>query len=268
MHASDHDSPIDCWRANGGRTDGNIVTERKVKKNELSDALPLTGCLGSSVGYIEPCEFVDFLSALPQSYLYGKNQCPKHSPDMKHPDWRPPRLNTDRLTLRPFTEADASPLFQYASNPNIARFTLWDAHRSIDETMAFVNDYAMLRYREGLADPYAITLSPDPKPIGSCGCFWISQPNQTMELGYWVAEPFWGMGIAVEACSALIEHVFREYGLKRLQARVIEGNRSSSRVLAKLGFHYEGTLRSALYRREKFEDVLMYSLLREERRQE
>jgi ribosomal-protein-alanine N-acetyltransferase len=186
---------------------------------------------------------------------------------MMHPDWRPPRLDTGRLTLRPFTEADASPLFEYASNPNVARFTLWDAHRSINETLAFVNEYAMMRYREGMADPYAITLTPDPKPIGACGCFWVSQPCRTMELGYWVAEPFWGMGIAVEACRAVIDHVFLKYAPKRLQARVIEGNRSSSRVLDKLGFQYEGTLRSALYRREKFEDVLMYSLLSEDRRQ-
>jgi ribosomal-protein-alanine N-acetyltransferase len=183
---------------------------------------------------------------------------------MMSPDWRPPSLTTGRLTLRPFTLADATPLFEYARNPNVTRFTLWEAHRNLDETLAFVHDYALLRYREGMAEPYAITLNPDPRPIGSCGCFWVSQPNQSMELGYWVAEQFWGMGIAVEACRVLIDHVFREYAPKRLQARVIAGNAASSRVLEKLGFHYEGTLRSALFRRERFEDLLIYSLLREE----
>jgi ribosomal-protein-alanine N-acetyltransferase len=184
---------------------------------------------------------------------------------MMPPDWRPPALTTERLTLRPFTQADAAPLFEYARNPNVTRYTLWEAHRSLDETLSFVNEYALLRYREGTADPYAITLAPDPKPIGSCGCFWASQPNQTMELGYWVAEPYWGRGIAVEACRVLIDHVFMQYEPKRLQARVISGNAASMRVLDKLGFRYEGTLRSALFRREKFEDVLMYSLLREDK---
>jgi ribosomal-protein-alanine N-acetyltransferase len=183
---------------------------------------------------------------------------------MMPPDWRPPTLTTPRLTLRPFSEADAEPLFEFARNPNVTRFTLWEAHRNIAETVNFVRDYAALRYREGMAEPYAITLTPDPTPIGSCGCFWASRPNQSMELGYWVAEPFWGKGIAVEACRLLLDHVLREFKPERLQARVISGNVASTRVLAKLGFQFEGTLRSALLRREKFEDVLIYSLLRAE----
>ena len=85
-----------------------------------------------------------------------------------------------------------------------------------------------------------------------------------MELGYWVAEPFWGMGIAVEACRVLIDHVFREYQPKRLQARVIAGNAASSRVLDKLGFRFEGILRYAQLRRNKFEDLLFYSLIQDE----
>jgi ribosomal-protein-alanine N-acetyltransferase len=180
---------------------------------------------------------------------------------MMHSDWRPPTLTTTRLILRPFTQADAAPLFEYARNPNVTRYTLWNAHRTIEETLAFVHEYAILRYREGTADPYAITLKPDPTPIGACGCFWASQPNLSMELGYWVAEPYWGNGIAVEACRVLIEHAFKEYAPKRLQARVIAGNSASMRVLDKLGFKHEGTLRSALFRRDRFEDVLMYSLL-------
>ena len=156
------------------------------------------------------------------------------------------------------------PLFEYARNPNVTRFTLWDAHRTISETLSFVSDYALLRYREGMPEPYAITMTPDPTPIGACGCFWTSFPNREMELGYWIGEPFWGKGIAVEACRVLLEYVFREFGPERLQARVIEGNAASSRVLDKLGFQFEGKLRSALLRREKFEDLLIYSLLREQ----
>ena len=50
-----------------------------------------------------------------------------------------------------------------------------------------------------------------------------------------------------------------------MQARVIAGNDASVRVLRKLGFRYEGTLRSFLYRRGQFEDVMFFSLLRSER---
>ena len=184
---------------------------------------------------------------------------------MMPPDWRPPVLTTPRLVLRPFTEADAEAVFEHAKNPNVTRFTLWDHHKSVEETIAFVRDYALHRYREGMAEPYAIAFESDEAhPIGACGCFWASQPNRTMELGYWVAEPYWGRGIAGEACRAVVSYVFADMQPERIQARVIVGNDSSCRVLEKLGFRYEGTLRTALLRRGNFEDVMLYSVLRKE----
>jgi ribosomal-protein-alanine N-acetyltransferase len=62
----------------------------------------------------------------------------------------------------------------------------------------------------------------------------------------------------------VLDLAFAEYGPERVQARVIDGNDASARVLLKLGFRYEGTLRRSLFRREAFEDVRMYSLLRDE----
>ncbi|AMV29041.1 Putative ribosomal N-acetyltransferase YdaF [Gemmata sp. SH-PL17] len=183
---------------------------------------------------------------------------------IKPPNWRPPTLTTERLTLRAFTEDDARPLFEHARNPNVARFTLWDAHRTVADTMLFLRDYAVLRYLEGMPEPYAITVPPDPHPIGACGCFWAAKLHQTMELGYWIAEPFWGKGYVVEACRAVLDHVFAEYEPERVQARVIDGNTASERVLTKLGFRHEGVFRHALLRRGNFEDVRMYSVLRDE----
>ena len=180
------------------------------------------------------------------------------------PDWRPPTLETERLLLRAFEEADAPHLFPHAANPNVTRFTLWDHHTSLADTELFVRDYARCRYLEGVPEPYAITLKPDLRPVGALGCFWASQPNHTMELGYWIAEPFWGCGLVAEACRAVVAHTFATCHPERIQARVIGGNDPSRRVLEKLGFRYEGTLRSYLFRRGKFEDVLMFSLLRSE----
>jgi ribosomal-protein-alanine N-acetyltransferase len=183
---------------------------------------------------------------------------------MKSLDWRPPTLTTERLVLRAFAEADAGPLFEHARNPNVARFTLWEPHQSIADTLVFIRDYAVFRYLEGMAEPYAITIRPDPRPVGACGCFWAAKPHRVMELGYWIAEPFWGNGYVVEACRAVLNFAFAEYDLERMQARVIEGNGASGRVLAKLGFRAEGTLRRALFRRGKFEDLQIFSLLRDE----
>lgn len=185
---------------------------------------------------------------------------------MMPPDWRPPTLETARLVLRPFADADAGPLFPLASNPAVTRYTLWEAHRTTDDTLVFVGDYARSRYAEGVPEPLAVCFKADPqrKPVGAVGVFWASQPNRAMELGYWLGEPFWGQGLTAEACRVVLDHAFATYAPVRIQARVIAGNDASGRVLEKLGFREEGTLRSALVRRGQVEDVRMFSRLKAE----
>jgi ribosomal-protein-alanine N-acetyltransferase len=180
--------------------------------------------------------------------------------------WTPPTIETERLVLRPVSEADADAVFAACSNPNVTRFTLFDTHRTIEYSRRFVHDYAIGSYAERMPDPFAITLRHDERPrmVGSVGCHWASRPNGTMELGYWLAEHLWGRGITAEAARAVLRFVFAEYSVERVQARVIVGNTPSVRVLEKLGFRHEGTLRSALFRRERFEDVMMFGLLRGE----
>ena len=177
-------------------------------------------------------------------------------------DWLPPTLYTPRLVLRPFDEGDAPALFEHAKNPNVTRFTLWDHHKTIADTEMFVRDYARCRYLEKTPEPYAITLRGDPRPVGAVGCFWASVPNRTMELGYWLAEPFWGKGLTAEACRAVVDSAFFAHQPRRIQARVIAGNVASVRVLEKIGFAFEGTLRASLLRRGAFEDVMMFARVR------
>jgi ribosomal-protein-alanine N-acetyltransferase len=181
-------------------------------------------------------------------------------------DWAPPVLMTQRLVLRPVTAGDAPAIFLYASNPNLTRFTLFETHQTIDDSLWFATDYVRSRYASREPDPFGIVLKVDPVPtvIGSLGAHWVSQPNGTMEFGYAIAEPYWGRGLVAEASRALIRYVFTEYAVERLQARVIVGNEASERVLAKLGFAREGVLRSFILRRGRHWDVAMYSLLRGE----
>jgi RimJ/RimL family protein N-acetyltransferase len=185
---------------------------------------------------------------------------------MMPPDWRPPTFETERLVLRAFEEADAGPLFPLAANPAVTRSTLWDHHQTVADTRVFVCDYARSRYAEGVPEPYAICLKSDPRgwPIGAVGVFWASQPNRTMELGYWLGEPLWGKGYTAEACRPVLDYAFATFAPVRVQARVIAGNDPSARVLGKLGFAYEGTLRAALHRRGRSEDVHVYSRLKAE----
>lgn len=174
-----------------------------------------------------------------------------------------PTLLTDRLLLRPISAEDAPAIFAYAQNPNVSRYTLWEPHQSLRDTEAFIHDYILSNYDEGMPEPLGVCLKGDGgKLIGTVGCFWVDKSAKYMELAYAYAEDYWGQGIAVEAARAILDYCFKEPGAQRIQARCKKENSASSRVMQKLGMKYEGTLRSAVYHREKFWDMDYYALLR------
>jgi RimJ/RimL family protein N-acetyltransferase len=72
-----------------------------------------------------------------------------------------------------------------------------------------------------------------PQLVGSCGLG--RRPSSSVELGYWVARPYWGRGLATEACEALVD-IARTLGLRSLEGSHFLDNPASGRVLEKLGF--------------------------------
>jgi RimJ/RimL family protein N-acetyltransferase len=72
-----------------------------------------------------------------------------------------------------------------------------------------------------------------PQLVGSCGLG--RRASGAVEMGYWIARPFWGRGLATEACEALI-NIARALGLPSLEGSHFIDNPASARVLEKLGF--------------------------------
>lgn len=122
---------------------------------------------------------------------------------------------------------------------------------------------AMLSADENETFAFAITL--DNKVIGSIGVF--RQGNihrRTAELGYYIAEEYWGKGIMSEAVKQICEHVFGKSDIIRIYAEPFAYNTASCRVLEKAGFQYEGTLRNNAVKNGKVMDMKMYALLKAE----
>ena len=122
---------------------------------------------------------------------------------------------------------------------------------------------SMLSANEDETFAFAITL--DDKVIGSIGVF--RQQNihrQTAEMGYYIAEEYWGKGIMTDAVKQICEYVFKNSDILRIYAEPFAYNAGSCRVLEKAGFQYEGTLRNNAVKNGKVLDMKMYSLLREE----
>lgn len=114
-------------------------------------------------------------------------------------------------------------------------------------------------------DNFIFAVEADGRVVGCVGCY--RQENihrKTAEIGYYIAEEFWGKGIAARAVKSVADFVFGHTDIVRIYAEPFADNAASRRVLEKCGFAFEGTLKC---RAEKFgviKDTVMYSLLRPE----
>lgn len=121
---------------------------------------------------------------------------------------------------------------------------------------------AMLSADENETFAFAITV--DNIAVGSISVF--RQGNihrRTAELGYYIAEGYWGKGIMTEAVRQICEYVFSKSDIIRIYAEPFAYNTASCRVLEKAGFQYEGTLRSNAIKNGKVIDMKMYSKIKE-----
>jgi len=101
--------------------------------------------------------------------------------------------------------------------------------------------------------------------IGAIGLQLQDDVNRfSAEIGYWIAEPFWGYGIASAALIAMTDYAFKHFKFNRLFAGVFECNDASAKVLEKAGYKLEGKLKKAVYKDGNFLDLHMFAILREE----
>ena len=147
-------------------------------------------------------------------------------------------METERLILRPWSEADAEECFKYAKDPRVGPPAGWPAHKSVEETREII--------RTVLAVPetYAVVLKETGLPVGSVGLHFhsdLARGEDECELGYWIGAPCWGRGLIPEASRELLRHAFEDLGMKRVWCGYYDGNVKSKRVQEKLGFRYQGS---------------------------
>ena len=168
----------------------------------------------------------------------------------------------------------------------IVKIRKWELSDAKDLALALSNKEIQNNLRDGLPYPYteqdgkdyisamlsanknetfAFAVTADNKVIGSIGVF--RQENihkRTAELGYYIAQEYWGKGIMTEAVKQICAYVFGSSDIIHIYAEPFAHNNESCRVLEKAGFQYEGTLRSNAVKNGKVIDMIMYSLLKRE----
>ncbi len=113
----------------------------------------------------------------------------------------------------------------------------------------------------GAAVTLAIVLREPGQLIGAIGLRLVREFDKG-ELGYWVGKPFWNSGYATEAALAIVQFGFDELGLNRISATHFARNPASGRVMQKIGMQLEGTARQDVIKWGRYEDIVIYGMLR------
>ena len=145
-----------------------------------------------------------------------------------------PKLGTDRLILRKFTENDLDALFQIYSDQETNVYLPWFPLRTREEADSFFKKRYEGAYAESCGYRYAICLKRDNIPIGYVNV----STDDSHDLGYGLRKEFWHQGIVREAAKAVLEQV-RKDGMLYVTATHDIKNTRSGNVMKALGMHYQ-----------------------------
>lgn len=162
------------------------------------------------------------------------------------------------ISIREWKMSDAAALAAALSNPNILN-NLRDG-LPYPYTEKDAADYIGFILNSDPKDTFAYAIDVDGKAVGSIGAF--RQGNihfRTAELGYYLAEEYWGKGIMTNAVRMICEKIFAETDIIRIFAEPFEQNTGSRRVLEKAGFQLEGIMKNNAFKNGKVLDMALYS---------
>jgi len=173
-------------------------------------------------------------------------------------------IETERLVLRLIELEDLYDVFEFTSDPEVEKLTgMFALHTTYKETEHFIR-MSLASYRIYSSISWAVICKPHNKVIGIFRLFSYVPLHRKAEVGYVLARPYWGQGIATEVLQAALKFCFGSMNLHRIYATADPRNTASYHVLKKCGFHYEGLLRDCYFFRGAFCDRMMFSILEQE----
>lgn len=161
-------------------------------------------------------------------------------------------------TLRKPTFKDIESIVKYANNLNVSQYTSnkFPYPYLVQHAEAFV-DFAN---NTTTADVLAIDING--VFIGGCGLHFKEDLQcKNAEIGYWLAEPFWGKGIITSVINERVNDAFQKHNIRRVYASVFEENIASQKALLKCGFILEAIFKQAIFKNNKYHNDYIYSIL-------
>lgn len=168
------------------------------------------------------------------------------------------RIESDRIALRRFSQADKHDVLEYGSDRETVKYLVWDGIETLEQAEEAIREYYSVR-----AGIFAIEHKESKKCIG-CIDLRLDAGNDKAGFGYVLNRAFWNRGYMSEALCALIGVCFGALTLNRVEAEHYAENPASGRVMLKCGMLYEGTGRKEQKVKGVFRDVLHYGMLLED----
>lgn len=174
-----------------------------------------------------------------------------------------PTLHTQRLTLRLFMLEDAPDVQRLAGDYGVASTALLIPHPYTDGLAEEWIGTHQPGFETGELAVFAAVHRAEGYLVGAAS-LGIEREHDRAELGYWIGRPYWNRGYATEAVRAIIPYGFRVLGLNRIRGSHFPRNPASGRVMQKAGMRYEGCLRQHVKKWGRYEDLMVYGVLRED----
>lgn len=149
-------------------------------------------------------------------------------------------LETPRLILRPWEEADAKRLYILAKDKDIGPAAGWPPHKSTEDSLNIIRTSLCGK------ECYAICLKSSCIPVGNIelklnGTTDMTDKDDECEMGFWLGKEYWGNGIVPEAAGEMLRHGFEKLGMSTVWCGYYDGNFKSKRAQEKIGFIYHHT---------------------------
>lgn len=174
-----------------------------------------------------------------------------------------PMLETERTILRKLKIEDLYDMYKYCSDETVSEYTTWYSHQSLDDTKVFI-EFILKAYSNNEVAPWGVEDKNTKRLIGTCGFVYWNTTHSRAELGYALSRELWNKGIMSEIVRRIIDFGFKEMNLVRIEARCHPNNIGSARVMEKSGMTFEGILRKHLFAKDQYQDVKMYSIVKDE----
>ena len=171
-------------------------------------------------------------------------------------------IETERLILRRAVREDAEPMFRnWASDPEVTKYLTWPTHDSAEVSGWVVGSWITETEKDDCYQ-WMIQWKEIGQPIGTIGVVFQREDIGLAEIGYCIGRTWWRKGIVSEALEAVLNFLFTQVGMNRIEAKHDTRNPNSGGVMKKCGMKFEGIARAAGRNNLGICDIAQYAILR------